>query len=286
MLSFPPSRPLPGAYRDGANDKMPSDPNARMRVRIALLLLFVFAVVASVGAYFAADLGKLQDGISARESQAALQGITDASQIDAALRQHPQNRFLRMMAMATRAADETNAAIEKLSSEVEPPAIAKAGNLGAASRGDLEALRRDLKTAEANAAALMPRTIAVLKAERDNVETYAVSLHLGKDAGGRLLDNIDKRHAEIAASASDMSSARADFYRAYQNYVALLVGEFGAYKVVGGQFIFPLQRTVDRYNVAAQAMTAAAKHVAELDEERKRLLASQQARWLHFVSGE
>jgi hypothetical protein len=68
--------------------------------------------------------------------------------------------------------------------------------------------------------------------------------------------------------------------------VALLVGEFGAYKVVGGQFIFPLQRTVDRYNVAAQAMTAAAKHVAELDEERKRLLASQQVRWLQFVSGE
>lgn len=264
---------------------MPSDPNARTRVRVALLLLFVFTVVASVGAYFVADLGKLQDGISAGESQAALQGITDASQIDAALRQHPQNKFLRMMAMATRAADETNAGIEKLSNEVEPPAIAKAGNLGAASRSDLEALRRDLKTAEANAATLMPRTIAVLKAERDNVETYAVSLHLGKDAG-RLLDNIDKRHAEIAASASSMSSARADFYRAYQNYVALLVGEFGAYKVVGGQFIFPLRRTVDRYNVAAQAMTAAAKHVAELDEERKRLLASQQARWLQFVHGE
>jgi len=265
---------------------MPSGLKAEWRVRIALLLLFVFAAVASVGAYVVADLGKLQDSISARESQAALQGITDASQIDAALGQHPTNKFLRMMAMATTAADETNAAIEKLSSEVEPPAIAKAGNLAAASRSDLEVLRRDLKTAETNAAAFQPRTAVVLKAERDNVEKYALSLHLEKDAGRRLLENIDGRHAEIAAFTSGMSSARADFYRAYQNYVGVLLGEFGAYKVVDGHFIFPLQRTVDRYNVAAQAMTTAAKRVAQLDGEKTRLLASQQARWLQFVRAE
>ena len=84
--------------------------------------------------------------------------------------------------MATKAADETNAAIEKLSNEVEPPAISKATNLGAASRSDLEALRRDLKTAEANATTFMPRYVALLKTERDNVEKYASSLSLGKDA--------------------------------------------------------------------------------------------------------
>jgi hypothetical protein len=33
-------------------------------------------------------------------------------------------------------------------------------------------------------------------------------------------------------------------------------------------------------------MTAAAKRVTELDEERKRLLASQQQRWLRFVRDE
>ena len=38
--------------------------------------------------------------------------------------------------------------------------------------------------------------------------------------------------------------------------------------------------------VAAQAMTAAAKPLAELDQERKTLQQSQQARWLHFVKGE
>ena len=149
---------------------MPSDPNPNTRVRIAFLCLFVFMVVLSVGAYFVADLRKLQDSIAARESQTALQGITDPRQMDEALRQHPSNKFLQMMAMATRAADETSAATEKLSNEVEPPAISKGINLGAASRSDLEALRRDLKTAEANATALMPRCVALLKTERANVE--------------------------------------------------------------------------------------------------------------------
>ena len=266
------------------SDPKSRDPKARRRVWIAFLLLIAVMAVASVGAYFVANLGKLQDLMAAREGQAALRGITDASQIDQALRQNPSNKFLRMTVMASRAADETNAAIDKLSGEIEPTTISSVGNLGTASRTDLEALRRDLKTAEANATAFAPRTTAVLKAERDSVEKYAASL--GKDTGARVLDNIDKRHAEITALVSRISSARADFYRAYQNYVGILIGEFGAYKFVSGQFIFPLQRTADRYTVAAQAMTSAAKPVAELDEERTRLLQSQQARWLHFVRGE
>jgi hypothetical protein len=178
---------------------MPSGPNANTRVIIAFLCLFAVMIALSVGAYFAGDLGKLQERISARESQAALQGITEPAQIDEALRQYPSNKLVQMMAMATRAANETNAATEKLSSEIEPPAISKADNLGAARRNELEALRRDLKTAEANATTFMPRYVALLKTERDNVEEYALSLHLGKDTVGRLLDNVDKRHAEITA---------------------------------------------------------------------------------------
>jgi hypothetical protein len=241
--------------------------------------------VFSVGAFFVSDLGRLQDNIAAREGQRALQGITDPKQIDEALRQRPSNKFLQMTAMATRAANETDAAAEKLSAEIEPPAVSKANNLGAASRSDLEALRRDLKTAEANATTFMPRYIALLKTERDSVEKYALSLHAGKDTVGRFLANIDKRHAEITALTSRMLSARADFYRAYENYVAVLVGEFGAYKVVNGQFIFPFQRTVDRYNVAASAMIAASTRIAELEETRKTLLKSQQEGWEQFVNG-
>jgi hypothetical protein len=265
--------------------EMPSNPNAKMRVRIAFLLLFVFMVVFSVGAYFVADLAKLQDTIAARESQTALQGITDPKQIDEALRQHPSNKFLQMIAMATEAANETDAATEKLSNEVEPPAISKNNNLGAASRSDLEALRRDLNTAQANATALMPRYIALLGTERDNVEKYALSRHVGKDTISRFLDNVDKRHAETTALTSRTLLARAEYYRAYEKYVAVLVGEFGAYKMANGQFIFPLQRTAERYNAAANAMTAAAKRVAELEEERKTLMQSQLAAWVQFVNG-
>jgi hypothetical protein len=264
---------------------MPSGPNPKTRVRIAFFCLFVFMIVFSVGAYFLTNLGKLREIMAAREGQTALQGITDPSQIDEALRQHPSNKFLQMTAMATRAANETDAATEKLSKEVEPPGVSKNSNLGAASRSDLEALRRDLKTAEANATTLMPRYIALLKTERDNVEKYALSLYLDKDTTSRFLDNLDKRHAEITAFTSKMLPARADFYRAYESYVGVLAGEFGAYKVENGQFIFPFQRTVDRYNVAAHAMTVAAKRVAELEEERKGLKKSQQQRWEQFVNG-
>jgi hypothetical protein len=265
--------------------EMPSDPNANTRVRIAFLFLFVSMVVFSVGAYFVADLGKLQESIAARESQTALQGITDPRQLDEALKQHPSNKFLQMVAMATKAANETNAATEKLSNEVEPPAISKNINLGAASRSDLEALRRDLNTAQANATTFMPRYVALLKTERDNLEKYALSLHVGEDTVSRFLDNIDKRDAETTAFTSRMLSARAGFYRAYEKYVAVLVGEFGAYKMANGQFIFPLQRTAERYTAAANAMTAAAKRVAELEEERTTLMQSQLKGWEQFVNG-
>jgi hypothetical protein len=265
--------------------EMPSDSSAKTRVRLTFFFLFVLIVALSIAAYFVADLSKLQESIAARESQTALQGITDSQQIDEALRQHPLNKFLKMLAMATRAANETKAVIEKLANEIEPPSISKPINLGAASRSDLEALRRDLKTAEANATAFMPRCIALLKAERDDVETYVRSLHVNKDTISRFLDTLDKRHREIAAFTSRMLSARAEFYRAYENYVAVLVGEFGAYKVVNGEFIFPFQRTVDRYNVAARAMTVAGKGVAELEEEKKDLQKSQQEGWVQFVSG-
>jgi hypothetical protein len=262
-----------------------SGPNPKIRIWIAFFCLFVFIIVLSIGAWFVADLGRLQERMAARESQAVLQAIADPGQIDEVLRQHPSNKLLQVIAMAMAAANEADAATEKWASEVEPPAIAKAVNLGAASRNELEALRRDLKTAEANAAALLPRTIVLLKTERADVEKYALSLHLEKETIGRVLDNLDKRQAEIAAFMSRTSSARADYYRAYERYVAVLATEFGAYKVVNGQFIFPFQLTVNRYNAAVEAMAVAAKRVADSGEERKSLLKSQQLQWVEFIHG-
>jgi hypothetical protein len=260
---------------------MLSDSSARRRVLAAFLFLFVCL---AAGAYFVAGLSKLQDLTVARESQTALQGITDPAQIDAALAQHPSNRILRLMSMAAKAANETRAATEKLSSDVEPASISKDVNFGKVSRGDLEALRNDLKTAEANATSFLPRYVALIKAERDKVENYALSLHVEKDTVATLLAGIDRRHAKFVALTSKVLAARADYYRAYEKYVAFLVGEFGSYKVVEGQFIFPLQRTVDRYNVVANTMATAAKRVAELEEERRSLKPPLQEEWAQFVN--
>ena len=260
---------------------MPSDPNTKWRVRIAFLSLFA---VFAAGAWFVADLGKLQENVSTRESRQSLQDITDVGQIEEVLKQHPSNKFLQTVAMANRAADETSAAAEKLSNDVGPPSVSKEINFGAASRADLEALRRDLKTAQANAAAFMPRFTELLKGERDNVRKYAL-WQLNGDTVAALLDTIDKRHAEITAVMSRLLSARGDFYRAYENYVVFLAGEFGAYKVVNGQLIFQSQRTVDRYSVAANGMTATAKRMAELEAEKKNLIKSGQERWVQFVRG-
>jgi hypothetical protein len=258
------------------------DRNANARVRIAFLCLFVFMVALSVGAYF---LSKLQDSVAAQESRTALQGIIGPQQIDEALRQHPSNKFLKMIAMATRESDETSAAAEQLSNELEPPAISKNIIFGKTSRSDLEALRRDLKTAETNATALVPRTMTLTKAERDKVENYALSLNVERHTLGRFMDVVDKRLAKTTAFTSGVSSARAEYYRAYEKYVAVLVGEFGAYKVVNGEFRFPFQPATDRYNAAAAALTAAARRVAELEEERKQLMQSQHEGWEQFVQG-
>ena len=74
-------------------------------------------------------------------------------------------------------------------------------------------------------------------------------------------------------------AARSEFYRSYENLVAFLIGEFGSYKVAAnGQLMFPKQPTADRYNVFANAMTAAAQRVNDLDVERKQLEQSLQDR--------
>src|SRR5262249_20049555 len=157
--------------------------------------------------------------------------------------------------------------------EIAPPGIAKTIDFyAAASPGDFETLRRDLKTAETNTTTFLPRYVALLKAERATVEDY-VRANVDRRTAARFLEGMDRRQADITALTARMLSARADYYRAYDNYVAFLAREWGAYKVDKGQFVFPLQYTYNRYNVVAGAMTAAANRVGELDREQKSLLA-------------
>jgi hypothetical protein len=263
----------------------PTDRKATIRVVVAFACLFVVFVALSIGAWYLAGLASRQDSVAARESRAALQGITEPAQITGVLKQHPSSRLLQMLAMAVKATDDTSAAAEKLAAEVEQPAIPGDINLGAMNRGEIEALRRNLKTAQANASTFMPRYTALLKTERDAIQKGALALRVDKETLGQLMDVVDRRQAEMTDFTAKMMAARAEFYRAYESYVAVIAGEFGNYKVVDGQFIFPLQRTVDRYNVAATAMSAATKRVVALEEERKNLLASQQAAWVQFANG-
>jgi hypothetical protein len=223
---------------------------AKWRAPIAFAFFFLFLIILSVGANFVPGLGKFKEMIAANETQ-------------------------HLAAMATQAANETSVAIDTLSNEFRPPTLSNDINSSTASRTDLEALRSELKTAEASAAAFMPRYTALLKTEHDKVKNYAQSPRADRDSVSKVLDDIDKRQAKITVLISTMLLARTEYYRAYENYLGVLVSNFGAYKVVDGEFIFTVQSTVDRYNVAAGALTAAANRVAELEEERKKVLQPQ-----------
>jgi hypothetical protein len=260
-----------------------SNSNGRARIVIAFIFLFVSTMVLSVGAYLVAHFDKFRDDNAAREGQTALQGITDPKQTDEALRRRPSPNFLQLTEMATKAASETRAAAEKLSREIEPPGLSNIA-LNAADRSELEAIRGALKSAELNATTFLPRYVALFKTEHARIENYAISLHLENNTVRRFIDSVDKRHSQTIAFTSRMLSGRADYYRAYENYVAVLAGEFGLYTVKDGQFLFPFQRTVDRYNVAANGLTAAAKRVAELEEEGKALTRSQHEEWEQYVN--
>ena len=269
--------PLDGNNSAATIDPMSSSPFSSTRVRIAFLCLIVMSAAA---AYFMTDLSKFQERVSTRQSEASLQGISSPSQLESALRQYPSNNVLQLMAKATKAASDTKGETDKLSAQIEPARLSNEPNFASVSRDELESFRRDLKVAEANAMAFLPRYAAIFKAERGQIESATVSFHVPKEIASQLLDGLAKRHAKTLNAISQILSARADYYRAYDKYIAFLSGEFGSFKVVAGQFIFPLQRTVERYNVAAQAMTSAGKRVAELESDMKKQETPLPEEWL------
>jgi hypothetical protein len=122
----------------------------------------------------------------------------------------------------------------------------------------------------------------LIKAERDKVENDARSLKVGNSTFAKFMAMIDEQ-VEMMALISRLLAARAEYYSAYEKCAALLVREFGIYKVDNGQFVFPFQYTADSYNRAAAAMTAAASRLAELEGERAALRRSQLNRWKTFT---
>ena len=66
-----------------------SDRKATTRIVVAFACLFVVFVALSYGAWYLSGLAGRQDSVAARESQAALQGITEPAQITGALKHIP-----------------------------------------------------------------------------------------------------------------------------------------------------------------------------------------------------
>jgi hypothetical protein len=264
----------PGA---AAVDPMSSRSVTSPYIRLAVFALFALLTVAFS---LSIDLSKFQERVSTTEGQAILQGISSPEELESALRRHPSNSVLQLMAKATKVADNTKGAIDQLSAQIEPARISKELNFSSVSRDELDSFRGDLRTAQANALAFLPRYAAILRAEREQIESATVSLHAPKEITDELLQGVARRQAKMLNAISLILSARADYYRAYDKYIAFLSGELGSFKVVGGQFIFPLQRTVERYNVAAQAMTSAGRRVTELETDMKKLEQPIPEEWI------
>jgi hypothetical protein len=250
---------------------------------LAIFFLCVLVIVCLGGLYFAGDLSKFQKDFSVKESQAALRGVDDPEQLSLVLKQNPGNRILKLVALANKDSIEIDAAARRLLNETEPRDLSKPVDLTVSSRSDLEALGRDLKIAESNAATAKSRYIALIKAARDKVETDARSLGMGNDTLADFMAMIDEQHAEMTALFSKVLASRAEYYGPYEKCVALLIRDFGSYKVVNGQLIFSAQSTADSYNGAATAMASAARHFVALEGERTTLRQSQLNRWKTFV---
>lgn len=253
-----------------------------VRIWIALAV-FSLLVLLTAAISLSIDLSKFQEHVSTQEGQAVLQGISNPGELESALKQHPSNNILQLMAKTTSLTSDTTAAIDRLSAQIEPARLSTEPNFGSASRDELDSFRRELKAAEANALAFLPRYAAIFKAERGQIGSAIVSFHVPKEIASPLLDGVTQRHAKALDAISLILSARADYYRAYDKYVAFLSSELGSFKVVGGQFIFPLPRTVERYNVAAQAMTSAGKRVTELETDMKKQQRPLPEEWMQLT---
>jgi len=180
--------------------------------KLLAILVFAFVVVSLGVGYFVGDLAKVQEAISAKESRAALRGVSDPEQLDQVLKQYPKNEIVRMVLLAYREAIEIDAATRRLINEVEPRDFSTPIDFRTANRSDLDALRRDLKTAEINVAALRPRYIALIKAQRDRLENDARSLKVGKPMLAKFMTMVDEQHKQIMTLTSKMLAARAEYY--------------------------------------------------------------------------
>ena len=250
---------------------------------LAIVLACIIAAVCFGTLYFIGDLARFQEGADARESQAALRDLKDPEQLEQRLKRYPSNTILKLVALANKDSIEIDAAALGLLREADPGELSTRINEGLSGGGNLKALGRDLKAAEANAAGLESRYDSLSKAVRDGIEQDANTLEGRTNRFAAFMAMIDAQHAGMKALIAKISAARLDYFRAYDKCVALLANENGI-KVVDGRITFRLQAQADSYNEAAAATAALAKRLADLEAERNALRQSELDRWKRWAS--
>lgn len=252
---------------------------------LAILLGCIIAVVCFGTLYFVGDLARFQKANDVREGRVALRDLEDPEQLEQLLKQHPSNAMLKLVALANKDSIDIDAAALGLLRETDPGVLSERINKGLSGRSNLEALGRDLKAAEDNAAGLGSRYDALIKPVRDGIEHDAAALEGGENIFVKFMAMIDAQHAEMKALIGKISAARLDYYRAYEKCVALLAQGNDVPRGANGQITFRLQAQADSYNEAAAATAAIAKRLTDLETERTALRRSQFERWKHWAGG-
>ena len=147
-----------------------------------------------------------------------------------------------------------------------------------ASRNELEAYLRDLQAAEANAAAAGRQYAVLLDAERSLIEEAARSSGLDDANRGDLLAAVGERHSRSLDRVNRMLQARQDLYRAMQAAQAMVIVEFGKYKVGADGHVRFANKTVESRSIAVNREINAAGDA--LDRINAEITRSQQiSRW-------
>jgi hypothetical protein len=259
-------------------------PDGRSKA-LAIVLACVIAIVCFGTLYYVGDLSRFQRAEIAQESEAALRDLNAPEQLDELVKRYPSSGVLKLVALARRDAIEIEDAARGLLGQADPGELWKRMDKAASSRANLEALGRDLKAAEDNAASLEARYTALVKVVHDKMRRDATVLEGQTDRLTKFMAIVDAQHAGMKDAMAKISAARLDYLRAYENCVAVLAKEFDTIKVVNGQFIFSLQPQADSYNKAAATMASSAKRLSELDTQQAALRSSQFEAWKKLAGG-
>src|SRR5262249_21748601 len=158
--------------------------------------------------YSLGDLSRFQRAEIARESEAALRDLNAPEQLDQLFKRYPSSSALKLVALARRDSSEIGDAARGLLGEDEPPELRKRMDKAASSRGDLEALGRDVKAAEDNAAGLEARFATLGKALHDRMERAASALEGRTDRFTTFMAIIDAQHAGMKGAIAGISAVR------------------------------------------------------------------------------